>query len=144
MTKRELITQLEALNVSDDTNVIIFDWQKNIDDESTEGIYSDFEIEVHHTNPTAEEIEDYRERLGDETAELKPVITLNFDNYDEPEISQKGDRELLFGLAGEIAGTTIYNVKYPFDEAAQEKIGDLNSMVAFIAKDLFDKLDEQI
>src|SRR6202041_1680796 len=93
MTKRELINALEATPVSDDTDVILFDWQKNLDssddDGSIEGMYADYEIELHNLNPTSEEIEDYRDRMDDENAELKPVITLNFDNYDEMEGQMK-------------------------------------------------------
>lgn len=148
MTKRELIDQLEALNLSDDTEVILFDWQKsldNADDEGTlEGVYTDFEVIVENENPTPEQTEDYRIRVENDKAELTPVILLSFDNYDISEITEKSDRELLFNLAGQIAGTAIYSIKYPLDGAAQEKIHNLNSTVAYIAKDLFEKLDEQI
>lgn len=146
ITKRQLIDMLENTPVSDDTEVILYDWQKNIaiDQLNDEGIYPDFELEIINPNPTEQEHQEFRDAVSDPEAFLQTFIALQFDNYDEPEISPKGDRELLFGLAGEIAGTTIYNVKHPLDAEAQAKIHGLNENVAFIARDLFDKLNEQI
>lgn len=86
MTKRELINQLEALNVPDDTDVNIYDHMKNMGDDdgsgSSIGMYSEYTVGLMNDDLTQEEIDNFEIEHG-----IIPgvFIVLVFDN---PELEE--------------------------------------------------------
>jgi|ERR1700761_216878 len=83
MTKREIINQLEALPVSDDTQVVIFDWRKNLGNDdgegSREGWYEKLDIDLINHNLSDDEKIDHFEITG---FEPEVFITISFENND--------------------------------------------------------------
>lgn len=78
MTVYELIKELE--NYSPETNVRIFDWKKNMLDDSGDGSFEGiYPIEIEYHNLQGDEKEYWEERNG---KDYNPWIALMFTNED--------------------------------------------------------------
>jgi hypothetical protein len=82
MKKEKLIEQLQML--PDGVEVILFDWRKNLSEDSGDGssagIYPEFDVELHQLEP--DEAEFYKEQHDED---FKPFAALGFgnDDYDD-------------------------------------------------------------
>jgi hypothetical protein len=83
MTRRELINKLEAMPVSDDARVWLWDIERDAnqisDGDSASTSMYDFEIGVLNESLTEDEKEHYREAIG---IEPEPFIAITFSNPD--------------------------------------------------------------